>query len=212
MYKRFGKRLLDIVFCVCGLLILSPVLLILFILVRIRLGSPVIFSQERPGRGCQLFRLFKFRSMTDAKDESGNLLPDSERLTSFGKSLRAASLDELPELWNIIKGDMSLVGPRPLLVRYLPLYSAEQMRRHDVRPGLTGHAQVNGRNAISWQEKFVLDCWYVDNVSFWLDLKIIFATFLKVVSRSGISSESSDTMEPFLGNSESGIRNSESSD
>ncbi|MCL2227614.1 MAG: sugar transferase [Oscillospiraceae bacterium] len=200
MYRRFGKRLLDIACSLFGLVFLSPVLLAVAILVRAKLGAPALFRQERPGLKGKIFRLCKFRSMTSQRDERGDLLPDSERLTSLGKLLRATSLDELPELWNILKGEMSLVGPRPLLVQYLPLYNDEQMRRHDVRPGLTGHAQVNGRNAISWQEKFALDCWYVDNLSFLLDAKIIFSTFAKVFSRAGISSATSETMEPFAGN------------
>jgi len=199
VYRGFFKRLIDIVCSFLGLLLLLPVFLLLFALVGIKLGSPVIFSQERPGRDGKVFRMYKLRSMTNAKDTNGELLPDSERLTPFGRMLRATSLDELPELWNILKGDMSLVGPRPLLVQYLPLYSAEQMRRHDVKPGLTGHAQVNGRNAITWEEKFVLDCWYVDNISLWLDMKIFFSTFKSVFRRSGISSSTSDTMEFFTG-------------
>lgn len=202
MYQLFGKRFFDIVCSLLGLVLLSPVLLIVAIMVRAKLGSPVVFRQERPGLKGKIFKLSKFRTMTSKRDENGNLLPDSERLTSFGKLLRSTSLDELPELWNILKGEMSLVGPRPLLVQYLPLYSAEQMRRHDVRPGLTGHAQINGRNAISWQDKFRLDCWYVDNLSFALDIKIIFATFFKIFDRSGISSETSVTMEAFTGNNE----------
>jgi len=200
MYRKFGKRLFDIVLSVFGLVVLSPVFLVVAVFVRVKLGSPVVFCQERPGYCGRIFRIFKFRTMSDKRDESGVLLSDEERLTSFGLSLRSASLDELPELWNILRGDMSVVGPRPLMVQYLPLYSAEQMRRHDVRPGLTGHAQINGRNAISWQERFLLDCWYVDNLSFWLDLKIICVTFARVVSRRGISSDTSATMEPFLGN------------
>jgi len=202
LYQLFGKRFFDIVCSLLGLVLLSPVLLIVAIMVRAKLGSPVVFRQERPGLKGKIFKLSKFRTMTSKRDENGNLLPDSERLTSFGKLLRSTSLDELPELWNILKGEMSLVGPRPLLVQYLPLYSAEQMRRHDVRPGLTGHAQINGRNAISWQDKFRLDCWYVDNLSFALDIKIIFATFFKIFDRSGISSETSVTMEAFTGNNE----------
>jgi len=200
MYRKFGKRLLDIAAGFCGLLIFSPVLLILAVLVRAKLGSPVLFSQDRPGLHGKIFKLYKFRSMSDKRDKNGELLPDSERLTSFGKALRATSLDELPSLLNILVGNMSVVGPRPLLVQYLPLYSPEQARRHSVRPGLTGHAQVNGRNAISWQEKFALDCWYVDNISFWTDIKIIFMTIAKVFKRSGINSYTCATMEPFTGN------------
>ena len=201
MYRRVVKRVFDIFCSVCGLLILSPVLLTTSVLVRAKLGSPVFFRQERPGKAGKVFRLYKFRTMTDKKDEKGNLLPDGERLNRFGRALRAASLDEIPELWNILKGNMSLIGPRPLLVQYLPLYSAEQMRRHNVRPGLTGYAQVNGRNAISWQEKFAFDCWYVDNLSFRVDVRIFFMTLLMVVKRSGVNSSTSDTMEPFTGNS-----------
>jgi len=200
LYRKFGKRLVDIVLSLLGLIILSPVLLVTALLARVKLGSPVLFRQERPGLNGKIFILCKFRSMTDRRDENGALLPDGIRLTPFGKFLRSTSLDELPELWNILKGEMSLVGPRPLLVQYLPLYSAEQRRRHNVRPGLTGYAQVNGRNAISWPEKFKLDCWYVDNLSFRLDMKIILKTFSKIFSRSGVSSETSATMEPFQGN------------
>jgi len=200
MYRKFGKRLFDIVCSFCGFLILAPLLLLIAAMVRAKLGLPVIFSQQRPGLNSKLFKLYKFRSMTDKKDENGMLLPDSERLTVFGKLLRATSLDELPELWNILKGDMSVVGPRPLLVQYLPFYSAEQIRRHDVRPGLTGHAQVNGRNAITWQDKFTLDCWYVDHVSFWLDIKIICVTVARILKRKDISSSTSVTMEYFTGN------------
>jgi len=200
MYRRFWKRFFDIVFSIIGLVVFSPILLALTLIVRIKLGAPVIFRQERPGLKGDIFRLYKFRSMSDRKNANGELLPDRERLTSFGKLLRSTSLDELPELWNILKGEMSLVGPRPLLVQYLPLYSAEQMRRHNVRPGLTGYAQINGRNSISWQEKFKLDCWYVDNFSFLLDVKILASTFVMVFHRSGISSETSVTMEPFSGN------------
>ena len=200
MYRKFVKRLIDILCSLIGLIILSPVLLVTAILVRFKLGSPIIFRQKRPGLGGKIFTLRKFRSMTGKKDKHGVLLPDSERLTSFGKLLRSTSLDELPELWNILKGDMSIVGPRPLLVQYLPLYNAEQMRRHDVRPGLTGYAQVNGRNAISWQEKFKLDCFYVDNLSFSLDCKVFVSTFSMIFSRKDVSSETSETMEVFTGN------------
>jgi sugar O-acyltransferase (sialic acid O-acetyltransferase NeuD family) len=201
VYRRFGKRALDILLSFIGLTVLSPVFLVLAVLVRIKLGKPVIFKQDRPGLKSRIFRLYKFCTMTDKRNGEGELLPDAQRLTSFGKALRATSLDELPELWNILKGDMSLVGPRPLLVSYLPLYSDEQARRHNVRPGLTGHAQVNGRNAISWQERFKLDCWYVDNAGFGLDMKIMLKTFAKVFKRSGITAEASATMEAFTGNS-----------
>lgn len=202
MYRRFGKRFFDIAGSFCGLVIFSPLLLVLALLIRINLGSPVLFSQERPGLNGKIFKLYKFRSMTGKTDENGNLLPDAERLTHFGKMLRASSLDELPELWNILKGDMSIVGPRPLLVQYLPLYNNEQKRRHNVRPGLTGYAQVNGRNAITWREKFELDCLYVDNMSFPLDIKIIILTVVSVIKRDGISSKTSATMEAFTGNGE----------
>jgi lipopolysaccharide/colanic/teichoic acid biosynthesis glycosyltransferase len=181
------------------LIFLSPIILLLVVLVRIKIGSPVLFSQERPGLMGKPFKMIKFRSMTNACDSYGNLLPDAERLTRFGKFLRASSLDELPGLWNVLKGDMSLVGPRPLLMEYLPLYSPEQYRRHEVRPGLTGWAQVNGRNALSWEEKFTLDAWYVDNHSFWLDIKILFLTVKKVLGRDGISADGHVTMEKFKG-------------
>ena len=174
-------------------------MLILALLVRIFLGSPVIFSQQRPGLKGKPFTLYKFRTMTDARDEKGQLLPDAERLTRFGRFLRASSLDELPELWNILRGDMSFVGPRPLLMEYLPLYTPEQMRRHEVRPGLTGWAQVNGRNALSWEEKFRHDVWYVDNRNFLLDLKILLMTLASVVSRDGISQHGEATMSRFTG-------------
>ena len=199
IYEKYIKRLLDIILSGCALLVLSPVLLVTAILVRVKLGSPVLFKQPRPGKDEKIFNLYKFRSMTDEKDEAGNLLPDEVRLTKFGKLLRSTSLDELPELWNILKGDMSIVGPRPLLVRYLPLYNAEQKHRHDVRPGLTGWAQANGRNAISWEEKFRLDVWYVQNLSFWVDVKALFLTVKKVFCREGISSETAATMEEFMG-------------
>ena len=202
MYRRFFKRFFDIVLSACALAVLSLVLLIVAVLVRVKLGSPVIFCQERPGKDEKIFKLYKFRSMTDARDEDGELLPDEVRLTRFGRLLRSTSLDELPELWNILKGDMSIVGPRPLLVKYLPRYSAEQHRRHDVRPGLTGLAQVSGRNAISWEEKFALDVEYVDRVSFFLDIKIVFLTVVVVFRRSGIHSSTSETQEEFLGTKE----------
>ena len=199
IYCRYIKRLLDILLSGCALIVLSPVLLIVAILVRTKLGSPVIFCQERPGKDEKIFRMYKFRSMTDERDESGNLLPDEVRLTKFGRLLRSTSLDELPELWNIFKGDMSIVGPRPLLVKYLPLYNEEQRHRHDVRPGLTGLAQVSGRNAITWEEKFFHDVRYVENVSFFLDVQIVISTVKKVLKHEGISSDSSATMEEFTG-------------
>ena len=199
MYRKYIKRLLDIVISLCGIIVLSPVYLILGILVRAKLGSPVIFKQDRPGKDEKIFHLYKFRSMTDEKDESGNLLPDEVRLTPFGKKLRSTSLDELPELWNILKGDMSLIGPRPLLVRYLPRYNESQRHRHDVRPGLTGLAQINGRNAITWEKKFEYDVEYVKNLSFALDARIFIGTVRAVLKREGISSETNATMEEFMG-------------
>lgn len=202
MYDRFIKRIIDVVLSGLALLVLSPVYLLLAILVRTKLGSPVMFSQERPGRDGKVFRMYKFRSMTDARDANGSLLPDEARLTHFGAALRATSLDELPELWNIFKGDMSIVGPRPLLVRYLPRYNERQRHRHDVRPGLTGWAQVNGRNAISWEQKFEYDVEYVEKESFWFDLKIICMTVGKVLHRSGISQEGNATMPEFMGTEE----------
>ena len=202
-YEKYIKRLLDFTLSFLALIILSPVLLVTALLVRIKLGSPIIFHQERPGKSEKIFRLYKFRSMTDECDENGNLLPDDERLTRFGQILRSTSLDELPELLNILRGDMSIVGPRPLLVKYLPLYNEEQRHRHDVRPGLTGWAQANGRNAISWEEKFKLDVWYVQHISFLVDVKVIFMTVKKVFCRDGISSETSVTMEEFSGTKES---------
>ncbi len=194
------KRMLDIIGAVVGLVVLSPVLAVVAIMIRRQMGSPVLFRQIRPGQHSKLFQMVKFRTMRDAIDANGNCLPDSERLTRLGRFLRSSSLDELPELWNVLKGDMSLVGPRPLLMEYLPLYSFEQARRHDVRPGVTGWAQINGRNAISWDEKFALDVWYVDNRSLWLDLKIIWMTFRKVVTREGISAAGEATMSKFTGN------------
>ena len=199
MYRKFWKRFFDVTFSAAGLIVLSPLLLAIAGLVRVKLGKPVIFSQQRPGKNERVFKLYKFRTMTGAKDETGALLPDEKRLTPFGKKLRGTSLDELPELWNILKGDMSIVGPRPLLVKYLPRYNAEQRRRHEVRPGLTGLAQVNGRNAISWEEKFEYDVEYVDPVTFWGDVKILFKTVAAVFKRDGISSETSATMEEFMG-------------
>lgn len=204
MYKHFFKRLIDFILSLIALIVLSPILLIVAILVRTKLGSPVIFKQERPGLNEKIFTLYKFRTMTDAKDEQGNLLPDEIRLTKFGKLLRSTSLDELPELFNILKGDMAIVGPRPLLVRYLPLYNEHQKHRHDVRPGFTGWAQCNGRNAISWEEKFDLDVYYTKHVSLLLDIKIILKTVKVVLFREGISSETSVTMEEFRGSNNEG--------
>jgi sugar transferase EpsL len=193
------KRLLDVIVAGLGLLLGLPLLLILGLLVRVRLGSPVLFRQERPGFKGQLFSMIKFRTMVNSVDVDGRLLPDHERLTGLGSFLRNTSLDELPELWNVLKGDMSLVGPRPLLKEYVPLYSAEQARRMLVRPGVTGWAQVNGRNAISWEEKFALDVWYVDHQSFWLDVKILFMTIAAVFKRRGISNDGHATMPAFKG-------------
>ena len=200
MYQLFIKRLFDFILSLVAIIILSPVFIIIALLVRIKLGSPILFKQERPGLNEKIFKMYKFRTMTSEVDEEGNLLPDEVRLTSFGQLLRSTSLDELPELFNIFKGDMSIVGPRPLLVKYLPLYNDEQKHRHDVRPGLTGLAQVNRRNAISWEDKFKYDVEYTKNVTFMNDLKIIFETILKVIKRDGISSETSVTMEEFKGN------------
>ena len=202
MYDRIIKRGMDLVLSGIALLVLSPVYVVLAVLVRIKLGKPVLFSQERPGRYGKIFEMYKFRSMTDARDAKGALLSDEERLTEFGRLLRATSLDELPELWNIFKGDMSIVGPRPLLVRYLPRYNKRQRHRHDVRPGLTGWAQVNGRNAITWEQKFEYDIQYVKRESFFFDLVIILMTVGKVLRRSGISQEGNATMEEFMGTAE----------
>ena len=198
-YEKYIKRLLDVVLSGCALIVLSPLLLVTAILVRVKLGSPVIFCQKRPGKDEKIFKLHKFRSMSDARDENGELLPDQERLGKFGRWLRATSIDELPELFDIFRGKMSIVGPRPLLVKYLPLYSEEQHRRHDVRPGLTGWAQVHGRNLATWEEKFAYDVDYVDHVSFALDVKIIFMTVRCVLAHEGISAEGSATMEAFTG-------------
>ena len=193
------KRLFDIVFSLTMLICLLPVLLITWVLVRKKLGSPSIFKQARPGKNGDLFQLYKFRTMTDERDENGQLLSDEHRLTLFGKMLRKLSLDELPQLWNVLKGDMSFVGPRPLLVEYLPLYNERQAKRHEVRPGITGWAQVNGRNAISWEQKFEYDVWYVENRSLILDIKILFLTVKKVFISEGISAEGQATMEKFTG-------------
>jgi sugar transferase EpsL len=198
-YFSFGKRLLDLVLTVPVLVILSPVFVVLAFLVRLKLGSPILFRQIRPGLNERPFNMLKFRTMTDARDKGGKLLPDEQRLTRFGRFLRSTSLDELPELFNVLKGDMSLVGPRPLLMQYLERYTPEQARRHEVRPGITGWAQVNGRNAITWEEKFKLDVWYVDNWSLWLDIKIIAMTIWKILKREGISQPGQATMEEFKG-------------
>ena len=193
------KRVLEFIIALIGLILASPILLIIAILVRIKLGSPIFFRQARVGLNGEIFEMVKFRTMKDAYDAEGNLLPDEERLTAFGSFLRKSSLDELPELWNVLKGDMSLVGPRPLLVEYLPLYSEEQMKRHHVRPGITGYAQVNGRNNISWTKKFELDVYYVENFSLWLDIKILFQTVAKVLGQADINQEGNATVERFNG-------------
>lgn len=197
------KRLFDIFSSLLALIILLPILIIVAILIFLNLGSPILFTQERPGLHGKVFKIMKFRTMLERKDKKGNLLPDDERMTQFGSFLRSSSLDELPSLFNVLKGDMSLVGPRPLLVKYLPLYSNEQARRHNVRPGITGWAQVNGRNAINWDEKFALDIWYVDNISFWLDIKILFLTIKKVIIKDGIAADNHVTMPIFRGNERS---------
>ena len=200
-YEKYFKRPLDLLCGLAAVIVFAWLYLLVAVLVRFKLGSPVLFTQDRPGRGEKVFKLYKFRSMTDARDENGELLPDEVRLTKFGRMLRATSLDELPEAFNIIKGDMSVIGPRPLLVKYLPRYSPEQHRRHEVCPGLSGYAQVHGRNAVSWQEKFRMDVEYVDHITFLGDLKIIWDTVVTAfVKRDGISSETSATMEEFMGN------------
>lgn len=199
-YEKYIKRLLDIVCVLMAIIVFWWLYLIVAVLVRINLGSPIIFKQPRVGKDEKIFNMYKFRSMTDDRDEKGNLLPDEVRLTKFGKALRATSMDEIPEALNILKGDMSLIGPRPLLVQYLPLYSEQQRHRHDVRPGLSGYAQVNGRNSITWTRRFELDCTYVEHITFWGDMKIIFQTIGKVfLKQEGISSATSDTMEEFDG-------------
>lgn len=202
MYAKYVKRLLDLVLSLIALIMLMPFMIIIYILVRIKLGKPAIFKQKRPGENEKIFILYKFRTMTDKKDENGNLLPDAERITKFGKFLRSTSLDELPELINIIKGDMAIVGPRPLLVEYLELYDEEQKHRHDVRPGLTGLAQISGRNAITWEEKFKKDIEYINKITFIGDLKIVLKTVEKVFKKEGISQANNATMEKFKGNKE----------
>lgn len=199
MYEKWLKRMLDLILAFLGMILLSPIMVLTAILVRIKLGAPVLFIQKRPGKHEKIFCMYKFRTMTDARDKNGNLLPDEKRLTKFGKILRSTSLDELPELFNILKGDMSFVGPRPLLVQYLPLYNERQRHRHDVRPGMTGLAQVNGRNAISWEEKFEWDVKYAEKVSFIKDVKILLQTVRVVLHRDGITGQGSETMEPFMG-------------
>lgn len=199
-YERYIKRLQAIVLSLIAIIILSPILLITYLLVRVKFGKPAIFIQKRVGKDGKVFDLYKFRTMTNQRDEDGKLLPDDQRLTSFGKKLRSTSLDELPELFNVLKGDMALIGPCPLLVKYLPLYNDEQARRHEVRPGLTGYAQVNGRNTITWEDRFKLDVEYVDNVTFLNDWKIIFKTIKTVFKREGISEKGSTTMDEFKGN------------
>lgn len=199
-YERFFKRPIDILCALAAIVVFSWLYILVAILVRIKLGSPVLFTQDRPGKDEKIFKLYKFRTMTGQRDEKGNLLPDDVRLTRFGKLLRATSLDELPEAFNILKGDMSVIGPRPLLVKYLPLYNEEQRRRHEVRPGLSGYAQVHGRNAVSWEARFEMDVAYVDHITFWGDVKIILDTVLKAfVKREGISSQTAATMEEFKG-------------
>ena len=202
VYEKYIKRPQDMLCALLALIVLSPILLITAFLVRVKLGSPVIFKQERPGLNGKIFTLYKFRTMTDERDSEGNLLPDEQRLTAFGKALRSTSLDELPELISILKGDMAVVGPRPLLVQYLPLYNRHQARRHEVRPGFTGYAQVHGRNAISWEDKFDKDIFYVDHITFLGDWRIIFQTVKTVLKREGINSGSSQTMEVFTGTSD----------
>ncbi len=201
------KRIFDFTASLCALILLSPIIALVAWKIRKNLGSPVLFRQTRPGLNGKPFEMVKFRTMKDAVDSQGNPLPDSERMTPFGDKLRNSSLDELPELWNVLKGDMSLVGPRPLLMQYLPLYSKEQTRRHEVRPGVTGWAQINGRNAISWEDKFKLDVWYVDNRNLWLDIKILFLTVKKVFVKEGISADGHVTIEPFTGQVKQGAAN-----
>lgn len=199
IYQQWGKRPFDFFAALSFLMLFWPLVLVLAVVIKGKLGSPIFFQQQRPGLESKPFTIYKFRTMTDAQDAHGNLLPDGERLTPFGRFLRSSSLDELPELWNVLKGEMSLVGPRPLLMQYLPLYTPEQMRRHDVRPGITGWAQINGRNALSWEEKFELDVWYVDNHTFWLDIKIILMTIVKIVKRESINQPGQATIRPFEG-------------
>lgn len=202
IYEKYVKRILDIFCCITALVLIGWIMIILAVIVRVKHGSPVLFTQDRPGLNGKVFKLYKFRSMTNEKDENGELLPNEKRLTSFGRKLRSTSLDELPEIFNILKGDMSIVGPRPLLVKYLPRYNEEQKHRHDVRPGLTGHAQVNGRNAITWEEKFKLDVDYVNRITFRRDVSIIIKTFMNVIRREGINAAGDMTMSEFMGTME----------
>lgn len=199
MYANFFKRLIDFILSACAIIVLGIPLLIVALLIKVKLGSPVLFKQRRPGKNGDIFEIYKFRTMTDERDANGNLLPDNERLTDFGKLLRSTSIDELPEILNIVKGDMAIIGPRPLLEEYLPLYNEEQAHRHDVRPGLTGWAQINGRNTISWEDKFKYDVEYVRNISFMFDLKIFFLTIKKVFVREGINASAEVTMDKFRG-------------
>lgn len=199
-FNRFIKYVLDRLFAALAIVVFSPFIVFVAIAIYLRMGRPIVFTQARPGKDGRIFTFYKFRTMTDDRDADGNLLPDVQRITAIGKFLRQTSLDELPQLWNVLKGDMSFVGPRPLLVEYLERYSPEQSRRHDVMPGITGWAQINGRNSISWAEKFKLDVWYVDNWSLWLDLKILFLTVWKVVKKDGINQSAQDTMKKFMGN------------
>jgi sugar transferase EpsL len=202
--RNWAKRLFDIISSAAGLIIFSPLLAVLAVLVHLKIGSPIIFRQQRPGLKGQAFIIYKFRTMTDQRDESGILLPDEQRLPAFGRFLRSTSFDELPELFNVLKGDMSIVGPRPLMMKYLGRYSPEQARRHDVKPGITGWAQINGRNAISWEDKFKLDVWYVDNRTFWLDIKIIFRSAWMVLARKDITQQGRATMDEFMGTPSNG--------
>ncbi|MCA8988243.1 MAG: sugar transferase [Planctomycetaceae bacterium] len=198
-YQRYGKRIFDVTVCLLVFAFAWPIMIVLSLLIACYLGRPVCFCQSRPGRNGKLFTMWKFRSMTNARDAQGELLPDAQRMTRFGKLLRSTSLDELPELWNVLRGEMSLIGPRPLLVQYLPLYSERQARRHEVSPGVTGWAQVNGRNGVPWEERFEMDVWYVENCSFRLDLFILWKTFVTVFQRKGVSAEGHVTMPPFAG-------------
>jgi lipopolysaccharide/colanic/teichoic acid biosynthesis glycosyltransferase len=197
--RHFIKRLFDIISSAAGLIVISPLLVVLAVLVRLKLGFPILFRQQRPGLGGKAFVIYKFRTMTDQRDASGNLLPDEQRLPAFGRFLRSTSFDELPELLNVLKGDMSIVGPRPLMMKYLSRYATEQVRRHEVKPGITGWAQINGRNAISWEDKFKLDVWYVDNWTLWLDVKIILKSIWMVVTKQGITQQGRATMDEFMG-------------